>query len=95
MYIFSEYFNERDIGRGVVRRNIELLQRIAHEFFWPGERYNLCSDDDGLGVWVVVDSTSRPEELLKDSVPDVRFPWRELRRSKILDALSRRLNLSW
>jgi hypothetical protein len=59
--------------RDVVKRNVELLQRIAHKILWPGERYDFYLDADGLGVWVAVTSTARPEALLK-AVEREAFP---------------------
>jgi hypothetical protein len=59
--------------RDVVYRNIELLQRIAHKILLPGERYDSYLDADGLGVWVAVTCTSRPEALLK-TIEHEAFP---------------------
>lgn len=64
-YWFDRRFNPVDMWRGVVKRNIELLWRIAHEFFGAGERLSHRFDPDGLGVWVGVCGTRRPEELLR------------------------------
>ena len=50
---------------GVVKRNVELLWRIAHEFFRPGEMLTHRFDPDGLGVQVGVCNTGRPGELLR------------------------------
>jgi hypothetical protein len=66
-------FNWVDGWRGVVRRNVEHLQRIAHLFFFPWEKYALYYDADGLGVWVAVSSTWRPEALLK-AIQQKTFP---------------------
>lgn len=65
-YLFSKRLNPVDQWRGVIERQLDLLRRIAHEIFWPGERGEWFVEQDGLGVWVKVDSTWRPEALLKE-----------------------------
>ena len=64
MYIFSKRFNAVEMWRGVVERNVELFQRIAHKVFLPGEICDWFFDPDRCGMWFAVRSTERPEELL-------------------------------
>jgi len=64
-YLYDRRLNPVDMWRGVVNRNTELLWRIAHQFFAPGEELAHRFDSDGLGVWVGVCSTTRPEALLQ------------------------------
>ncbi len=73
MYLQSVRFNREDGWRGVINRNVEHLQRIAHNFFSPWERCAVYYDADGLGVWVAVSSTWRPEALLK-AIQQKTFP---------------------
>jgi hypothetical protein len=65
MYDFSQPIDPADLWRGVIGRNIELLQRTAPEFFLPREACSLYVDTDGIGIKIAVDSSSRPEGLLK------------------------------
>lgn len=53
----------REQQRHTVREAVKRLSRKCREFFWPGERYAVLFDSDGLGVLVFVDSV-RPETLL-------------------------------
>jgi hypothetical protein len=72
MYFFDWQFNRREMWRGVIRRSIDLLQRVGHEILRPEEAYAAWLDSDGLGVWIEVVSP-RPEELLKSIKREV-FP---------------------
>jgi hypothetical protein len=76
-YLSSPLFNLSEVWRGVINRKIELLHGIAHEFFLPGEQYDLYLDAECLGVWVAV-ASPRPEALLKaikkEAFPRFGFP---------------------
>jgi quinol monooxygenase YgiN len=65
-------FDKMEDWRRLIDRNIALLQRTAHELLRPFESYSLHRDDDGLGVWVAVESW-RPEALLK-AINRAAFP---------------------
>jgi hypothetical protein len=64
-YLGDWRLNPVEMWRDVVQRNIELLWRIAHTFFGTGEQLTHSIDPDGLGVWIGVRSTARPEGLLR------------------------------
>ena len=76
-YFLDRRFNPVDMWQGFVKRNIDLLWRIAHEFFLPAEELTRCFDSDCLGIWVGVRSTERPEGLLrkikKEAFPTFAF----------------------
>jgi len=72
-YVYSEAFKPENQWRGVVQRSSELLPRIAHGIFFPGERFSVWLDADGLGAWVAVWNTTRPEALLR-AVKQQAFP---------------------
>lgn len=65
MYLPDRQFNYEDIMRGVLRRNVDLLSRVAPKFLWPSEILVRWFDADGLGVWVGVWNTTRPEVVLR------------------------------
>jgi len=73
MYVYSERFEPVPMWRGVIERQAELFQRIAHKIFWPAEGYEAVFDEDGLGIWIGVYSTERPEPLLR-SIQKEAFP---------------------
>lgn len=65
MYLFDRRFNDADMKRGVLRRNADLMARVAPRFLWPGEKLTCHFDTDGLGVWIGAWDTTRPETVLR------------------------------
>lgn len=72
-YVYSLAFTFENQWRGVIQRSAELLSRIAHGIFSPGEKYAVWLDADGLGAWVAVSNSKRPEALLR-AVKQQAFP---------------------